>query len=402
MSLASSPVGRPRDRGQADRPWGRRLRDGLSSPRRLLDGLVSPARSPAIVPLEAANVPIMHSSNGGDALRLPARIEGGSREMTAEVVARDATPISPPAARLARIADATITAGVVQLRDRTIVEESLLNTARLDRFGPFTRDGAGHITRTTHRVKRRLRGGPHVMLKQRCDANYGHWLIEGLPRLAVVEDHVRLGDCKYIVSADTGPMRAIYEDSLALFGIRGDQIVEVGDETVEVEDLLYPTPITRHPWHVAPRCIDVLEQIASRVRVNPFGFDRIYVSRNRAGTRHLLNESEIIAIAERRGFIVVEPETLSLYQQIGLFRSARIVVGNCGAALTNVAFSTEDVTLFALTTPLMRDDLLPTIMSLKRGRFLSQHGVAADPDAGRDSDFTLDAKVFEDMLTSIV
>ena len=197
-------------------------------------------------------------------------------------------------------------------------------------------------------------------------------------------------------------MQQIYEDSLALFGIRRDQIVEIGDEFVQVDDLIYPTPMSRHPWHFAPRCIEVLEQVASRVRANPFGFDRLYVSRNRAKTRHLTNEAEIISVVERHGFVVVEPESLSFYQQIGLFRSARLVVGNCGAALTNTAFAGGDVTLFALTTPMMRDDFYPTMMSLKQGRFLSQHGTATAPERGLASDFSLDVAVFEAMLATIL
>ena len=389
----------PREAERAASPLSRRLRDMLALVTSLLGERAAPKPNyPTIRPLAATDVTVLESNKR----RRAARLESATSGKAADAGARQSTLVSPPPARLARIADATIAAGVVQLPDRTIIEESLFDTSRLDRFGPFSRDTGGRIKQARRGARRHLRGGPHVLLKQQHDSNYGHWLMEGLPRLAIVEDHIRLADCKFIVSAHHGPMRQIHEDSLALFGIRRDQIVEVGDEMVRVDDLLYPTPIPRHPWHFAPRCVEVLELIASRVRANPFAFGRLYVSRNKTATRHLLNEAEIIAIAERHGFIVVEPETLSLYQQIGLFRGARIVVGNRGAALTNTVFALGDVTLFALTSPLMQDDFLPTMMSLKHGRFLSQHGVASDPALGPASDFSLDPAMFETMLKTIV
>ncbi len=333
------------------------------------------------------------ADTGGQARRTPFKIVDAPPALAAEMAARETTPIVPPAARLAVLDHAVVRDGIVETADGTIAAESLINRTADD---PIARTGSIAIMR-------RLSGRSHVMLKQRWDANYGHWLVEGLPRLALVEERFNLADLDYIVSAHHGrAMGEVYEDSLALFGIRRDQIVEIGEEPVAVDRLIYPSPMTEHPWHIAPRCVSVLEQLAARVRAHPCGRPRVYVSRNKASRRRLLNEAELLPMLRQHGFLVVEPEFLTLYQQIGLFRNARTVVGNLGAALTNVAFAEGSPTLFTLTSPFMQDDFFSTLMSLKRGRYLSLHGDAVGPAPDMNSDFRIDPDRFRALLADIV
>ncbi len=333
------------------------------------------------------------ADTGGQAQRVPATIIDAPPALAAEMVAREAMSIAPPPSCVAVLDNAVVRDGIVETADGTVAADSLINRKADD---PVARSRPVAIMR-------RLSGRPYVMLKQHWDANYGHWLVEGLPRLALVEERFNLADLGFIVSAYHGrTMQEVYEDSLALFGIRRDQIVEIGQEPVAVDRLIYPSPMTEHPWHIAPRCVSVLEQLAARVRAHPCERPRIYVSRNKAGRRRLLNEAALLPILRQQGFLVVEPEFLTLYQQIGLFRNARTIVGNYGAALTNVAFAAGSPTLFALTSPYMQDDFFSTLMSLKRGRYLSLHGEAVGPDPDMNSDFRIDPDRFRAMLAAIV
>ena len=94
---------------------------------------------------------------------------------------------------------------------------------------------------------------------------------------------------------------------------------------------------------------------------------------------------------------MVEPETLSLFQQIGLFRQSRIVVGAPGAALCNAMFSTKDLTLFALGPDVSDDAMFANLMSIKDGRYMALHGTT-----NADGAVAIDPAFFEAMLTSIV
>ena len=66
---------------------------------------------------------------------------------------------------------------------------------------------------------------------------------------------------------------------------------------------------------------------------------RLFVDRSAARGRTLVNRAEIVALMERRGFEVIDPEQYSPRQQIVRFARAKVVVGLAGAAMTNTIFS---------------------------------------------------------------
>lgn len=352
-----------------------------------------PEGTATVLPVTAVrSVESFVAETGGAARRLPATIVDAPPALAAEMARREAMPIAPPDTHVGVLERALVRDGVVETAEGTVISESLINREQGDL--PSPRFGVGVVLR--------LRDRPYVLLKQRWDANYGHWLIEGLPRLALIEERFNLADLGFIVSGHHGAMQEVYEASLALFGIRRDQIVEVGMEPIAVDRLIYPTPMTRHAWHIAPRCLTLLEQLAARIRADPGGRNRLYVTRNRVARRRLLNEDEILPIVRRHGFTVVEPQTLSLYRQISLFRNAELVVGNYGAALTNIAFASGRPTLFALTSPLMQDDFFSTLTSLKQSRYLSLHGEASEPAPDMNADFRIDVPRFLALLEALI
>ncbi len=67
-------------------------------------------------------------------------------------------------------------------------------------------------------------------------------------------------------------------------------------------------------------------------------YHRVYIKREK-GRRTFINQDALIEVLRDRGFEVLEPSTLTLHQQYGIFRSARVIVGGSGAALTNLIFA---------------------------------------------------------------
>ena len=65
---------------------------------------------------------------------------------------------------------------------------------------------------------------------------------------------------------------------------------------------------------------------------------RIYISRNQFKHRQMENESDVFAALQPLGFEMVQPERLSMREQIQLFASAECVIATAGAALTNLLF----------------------------------------------------------------
>jgi capsular polysaccharide biosynthesis protein len=77
---------------------------------------------------------------------------------------------------------------------------------------------------------------------------------------------------------------------------------------------------------------------------------RLYVSREKWGnvTRRLANAEAVGAIADEFGFEQVFPETMSVVEQVRLFRSASLIVGDYGSALHNAMFSGRGAFVIAL------------------------------------------------------
>lgn len=74
---------------------------------------------------------------------------------------------------------------------------------------------------------------------------------------------------------------------------------------------------------------------------------RIFISREKAHVRHILNEEELFGRLSRFGFEKYFPEDMPVSEQIELFYDAQIVVGTHGAALSNIIFS-DKITVLEL------------------------------------------------------
>lgn len=74
----------------------------------------------------------------------------------------------------------------------------------------------------------------------------------------------------------------------------------------------------------------------------------LYLSRNEAGMRKVLNEDEILPGLKDMGFRVMRASKMSLVEQIEAFRQARVVLSAHGAGLTNILFCRPGTTLIEI------------------------------------------------------
>jgi capsular polysaccharide biosynthesis protein len=345
--------------------------------------------------------------NGGGYLRIPPRLFDMPGPLAAKMHAvLERGPAKPPPARAARLSNCLVLEdGVVVTADGSVIRESLINQHAAHRFAGLYRpelEAPFAVVEAPPRPTALPATGTHVLLKQRWDSNYGHWLIESLPRMAMMREMADPAACRFLVRQPVSTqMRQICLDSLALFGIAAGQVDFVGNEALAISDLIYPAPLTVQPWIKAPLAIRTLEALVGLVQGSaPAGPQRIYVSRNRYqnSRRRLLNEGELLRLLLGRGYRLVEPETLSLGEQTATFAAAGAVIGNLGAALSNLVFSPPGVRVFGLSNGRMMDNFFYDIICHKRGEYWSLHGQAAEAGRGMQSDFTIDLARFAVLL----
>jgi capsular polysaccharide biosynthesis protein len=330
----------------------------------------------------------------------------GSKPMSKRVdamLARHAEAAAP-SAEIGRIKNAMIIGeGIIVVAGKYVVEESFINQRHTARRDILFRVGQSDIYVTEQSLKRprRLPPGPdYVCAMQTWDSNYGHWIVDTLPRVVNALELVDRRKARIVLNGRrTESMKSVYSQSLRLLGIEGSQFEWKEQSPLSFDELVYATPMSVPPLIKSERSLAILEKLALSVddgrQQQSMPMERIYLSRNRYSRRRLLNEQDLLPLLRERGYVVVYPEELTLSQQISVFKNATHVVGNMGAALSNLCFSPQGVNVLALATEPMMHDYFYDLVCHKNGRYMSLQGTSPDQSEGIGADFTIDTEQFE-------
>ncbi|WP_208749016.1 DUF563 domain-containing protein [Arthrobacter sp. PM3] len=295
--------------------------------------------------------------------------------------------------------------GIVITSDGHVIEESFINARHLSRRGSLFRVGVSeiYVSERSISAQQTLVGDTYAIVKQTWDSNFGHWLVDTLPRVANLGERFPLASLKFVLNGAAQPrIRDLHTEGLGLFGINADQVEFADWRPIFVEHAVYATPMTIPPFTKSPHAISILEGLVSRcspeVRSKFSGTRRIYLTRNKYPRRNLVNEEDILPDVLRAGYEVIAPEELSLEEQIALFASASHVIGNMGAAFSSLAFSPSCVKVFVLATEFMLHDYFYDLVCHKNGEYWALQGTAVGSDLDIGSDFSVDANVFRELL----
>ncbi|TAG96966.1 MAG: glycosyltransferase family 61 protein [Oscillatoriales cyanobacterium] len=177
--------------------------------------------------------------------------------------------------------------------------------------------------------------GTYVSLLSNHTLNYAHWLMDSLPKLALLES--LSSDLNFIIP-DGSPRYII--DALNLLGIQEDQIVKIKEESIVVENLILchaaQNPGRPSKTHLLTTRNRLLASVADR-KSNRSSHRRIYISRSNS-SRKIVNEAEILPILKDYNFEIIHCEELSLVEQIEIFSEAQVVLGSHGAGIYNQIF----------------------------------------------------------------
>tara|TARA_Y100001970_G_scaffold181759_1_gene221188 strand:+ start:275 stop:1318 length:1044 start_codon:yes stop_codon:yes gene_type:complete len=66
--------------------------------------------------------------------------------------------------------------------------------------------------------------------------------------------------------------------------------------------------------------------------------EKIYLTRQNAEYRNLINEGDVIQILKRNGFKIVDLNDFNIIKQLDLFSKSKVIVSPTGSSLTNIAF----------------------------------------------------------------
>ncbi|HEY0258747.1 MAG TPA: glycosyltransferase family 61 protein [Lacisediminihabitans sp.] len=205
-----------------------------------------------------------------------------------------------------------------------------------------------------------------ILLSGRNDNNWYHWLIEYLPRAMQLDPSIS-DEVPFVVSERT-PQAGI--DALSSLSPR--PVLRIDSRLAHRFDRLHvlapPVQIldtTRVAWS---RGLSMNPEPLAAVRRAWLGTDsrppgkRIFLQR-RSAHRGLVNEDDLIPIAEAHGLTVVDPGRLTWAQQVDLFSHAALVVGASGAVMANYLLMGQGSEVLAITSEQLHDFVLPAAIA---------------------------------------
>jgi hypothetical protein len=164
--------------------------------------------------------------------------------------------------------------------------------------------------------------------------NYGHFLFDGLPLVIIMAEQLRGLNARLI----GGPLGEWQQAILTTLGLADRYVPMQGPRRfrrIVTSNLLwghvpYPTRFARLAFDHIRLHLGVAPEPRNK---------RIFVIRpDKPGRRYLTNRVEVQACLEALGFETVQPELLKFQEQVRVFASARVVVGESGAAMANIGF----------------------------------------------------------------
>ncbi|MGF1491025.1 MAG: tetratricopeptide repeat protein [Microcoleaceae cyanobacterium] len=181
---------------------------------------------------------------------------------------------------------------------------------------------------------------------------YFHWMVDVLPRIELIHrsgmnlDHIDW----FLVN---NYHLDFQEATLKQLGIPKDRIL-ASDEFphLEADELIVPSFAGPLGWS-QPWAIDFLRRtFLTPVNLNSGKFPaRIYISRQDARHRRVLNEAEVLEVLSQHGFVCYHLAELSFAEQVSLFHQAEIVIAPHGSGLTNIVFCEPKTKVVELISP---------------------------------------------------
>jgi hypothetical protein len=206
-------------------------------------------------------------------------------------------------------------------------------------FHPAVLDADGHALelrenwfRSFHglflRSSRGVRKATEVTwVMERVYTNHAHWLTGPLPKILLLKERGQLENV-YLPEARTPTM----EGSLRMLGLDPDDFPSFDFEHVLEAGKLTTINNDRLGRETVCSVRDAFQDPSTSPS------RRVYISRDEASYRRLVNEDEVWALLREAGFERVYMETLSFEQQVQLMQETAVLVAPHGAGLANMLF----------------------------------------------------------------
>ncbi|MGE0735340.1 MAG: DUF563 domain-containing protein [Alphaproteobacteria bacterium] len=240
--------------------------------------------------------------------------------------------------------------GYVARPDGALLFESLSNTSPVEPRSNYglERDADNAVWTGAAIETDEIVFGPATTLRNLGEFVWGHWLFELLPRVDILRAHPQFARTKFVVRRSRFPTT---REALLACGVAPENVIELDhDRPVGFENYLCVSPVLRNQAWIAPQNVAFIREAGLRFRAasvdgsaagNPRSIRRrrLFVTRNDAKYRRLLNQDAVAELLRSAGFEAVTIGDMGFARQVELFEQAEAVIAVLGSGASNIVFS---------------------------------------------------------------
>lgn len=159
--------------------------------------------------------------------------------------------------------------------------------------------------------------------------NFFHWMLESIPKAIIFEKSGFNGT--YIVPKGC----SFIKESLNIMGISEERIIEY-EHSFIAKNLYIADKFNNSTLSIYPEIIDMIRGIFLKNISYSRNENKIYIKRS--GKRIVKNELELKTYLDKYDFLTIEPEKMSLKDQITVMANAKALITPHGAGTTHSIF----------------------------------------------------------------
>lgn len=241
-------------------------------------------------------------------------------------------------------------------------------------------------------------GGPII--------NYGHWLIDVLPRIYLLKKSGWFDKVDWFVVPNY--KYDFQKDSLKLLGIDQNKIIQGSDQLHITADVLIASTAPRgeRSYLMPAWVVDFhRESFLNNQLISNKYPPLVYISRRDGTSRKVLNEQKLIDLLEHYGFKVYELSKLSFVEKISLFSYAKVILSVVGAGLSNVVYCQKGTKVIEIFPEVLVDTFnynLAKLVEADYSYLICKSEIQAKKlTTANNADFTVDLDQLKKMLDDV-
>ena len=180
--------------------------------------------------------------------------------------------------------------------------------------------------------------------------NYGHWLVDALPRLHLADMAGLLDQIDYVLVPTY--QHDYHRDTLALFGFGPEKVIIADDNThIQADQIISTSHPRGNRSYLVPEWLIEMHRkrfLTPTALIKAQYPELIYISRKDSDLRRVINEDELMSRLAPLGFKSFQLAKLPFTEKVALMANARVVISASGAGMNNIMFCREGFTFFEI------------------------------------------------------